>query len=105
MQCSINFSVDSALLCVSSDKGTVHVFHLAAGDARRRKKSLTKDLLPKYFSSVWSFAKFSVTPGVPSICAFGADPGTVVALCLNGIHYRASFNEKVREALSFSTIA
>ena len=37
LTCSINFSLDSSFLCVSSDKGTVHVF--AVDDQTLNRKS------------------------------------------------------------------
>lgn len=37
-----------------------------------------KDLLPKYFSSEWSFAQFKVAADCRCICAFGGEKNTVI---------------------------
>lgn len=36
-----------------------------------------RGLLPKYFSSEWSFAQFRV-PETRTICAFGAEKNTII---------------------------
>lgn len=90
----INFNHDSSYLCVSSDKGTVHIFSLT--DAQQENKSSTfvsaKEFLPKYFSSSWSFAKFTV-PEAKTICAFGSDRNSVIAVCADGTCYKYIFNQ------------
>jgi len=77
---SINFSQDATLLCCASDRNTVHIFRLAPppgeGEARSGLAQ-AKGLLPKYFNSQWSFAKFSV-PSSQCICAFTPDGDAVL---------------------------
>ncbi|KAJ2482258.1 Phosphatidylinositol 3,5-bisphosphate-binding protein [Coemansia sp. RSA 2131] len=106
---SIAFSPDNTRLCVSSDKGTVHVFNLeakqgagqqpaptpaASGKSGNRHSNLKfmKDLLPKYFSSEWSFAHFRVANEVRCICGFGSERNSIVVLCADGTAQKYSFD-------------
>lgn len=69
--------VQSTALCLSSDKGTIHIFGLTQEQAQQEKKSsnrqstlsFMKDILPSYFSSEWSAAQFHV-PEAHSISYF-----------------------------------
>lgn len=114
---SIAFSPDATKLCVSSDKGTVHIFNLqakhggddsntmpntndqmvssssssAAGGNRHSNFKFMKDLLPKYFSSEWSFAHFRVANEVRCICGFGNERNSVIVLCADGTAQKYSF--------------
>lgn len=62
------------MLVVSSDHGTIHVFNLE--DHKNKESSLP--IIPKYFSSQWSFVKFSIPQGPRCICAFGSDSNSVI---------------------------
>ena len=42
---------------------------------------MVKGVLPKYFSSIWSFTKFQVPGNLHCICAFGSDDNTVIGEC------------------------
>jgi len=110
---SICFNSTSQWLAVSSDKGTIHVFSLknpkkgdgkepdapaapAAAPAAAGKEvanptssfSFMKSLLPKYFSSEWSFAQFRV-PDARTIVAFGSDKNSIVVVSADGSFYKA----------------
>uniref|UniRef100_A0A914WJY7 WD repeat domain phosphoinositide-interacting protein 3 n=1 Tax=Plectus sambesii TaxID=2011161 RepID=A0A914WJY7_9BILA len=96
----INFSHDASLLCATSDHGTVHIFSLAK-NGRQRKGSRTA-LLPKYLPGDVSFSRFQLPLSggkhhIPSICAFGADPGSVVVVCADGSYYKFLFDENKGE--------
>ncbi|KAJ1959854.1 Phosphatidylinositol 3,5-bisphosphate-binding protein [Dipsacomyces acuminosporus] len=108
---SIAFSPDNTRLCVSSDKGTVHIFNLearqdanqqsATGSSappsarsgnRQSNLKFMKDLLPKYFSSEWSFAHFRIPNEVRCICGFGSERNSVIVLCADGTAQKYSFD-------------
>jgi len=50
-----------------------------------------KSVLPKYFSSEWSFAQFRV-PVVRAIVAFGSDENSIVVVSADGTFYKAVFD-------------
>jgi len=105
---SVCFSQQSQWLATSSDKGTIHVFKLndnvridatnsdpndpnAANDNPSSSLSLFKGVLPKYFSSEWSFAQFRVQD-VRTIVAFGNQENVLIVISANGSFYRATFD-------------
>jgi len=57
--------------------------------------SFMKNLLPKYFSSEWSFAQFRVPDGqnTRTIVAFGQDANSIVVVAADGTFYKALFSE------------
>ncbi|EXX69996.1 Hsv2p [Rhizophagus irregularis DAOM 197198w] len=106
---SIAFDQSSTRLCVSSDKGTVHIFNLDAilgngashspnnGSYYAEKVinfSFMKDLLPKYFSSEWSFAHFKVIADCRCICGFGQEVNTIIVICADGSCYKFLFDPR-----------
>jgi len=103
---SINFSSDSSLVCVSSSHGTIHIF--ATEDSSKNKTSslvtsaadffgsASNKLLPKYFTSEWSFSKIEVPGGTRCICAFGGSNSTVLAVCDDSSYHKFVFDEHKR---------
>lgn len=113
---SLTFSPSGEFLCVSSDKGTIHIFAVGrpsptasfsgypselstssdggggpgSGNAKSSLQRISR-VLPAYFSSEWSLAQFRV-PDYRCLAAFGAEPHTVVAVCANGSYYKARFD-------------
>jgi len=53
--------------------------------------SFMKSLLPKYFSSEWSFAQYRV-PDVRTIVAFGAEKNSIIVVSADGTFYKAMFD-------------
>lgn len=106
----INFNHASTMLVVSSDHGTIHVFNL--DDSKPKESSLP--IVPKYFSSQWSFVKFSIPKEPPCICAFGSDSNSVIGKnatrrsmlnnIIKHIHYFQLFVQMAIIINSFSTV-
>jgi WD repeat-containing protein 45 len=93
---SLAFNPESTALCLSSDKGTIHIFGLAQEQLssnhtnainRQSTLSFMKDILPSYFSSEWSAAQFHV-PEPRSICCFGSSPNSIIVVCADGTCYK-----------------
>ncbi|CAG9819100.1 unnamed protein product [Phaedon cochleariae] len=100
---SINFNKSSTSLCVSSDHGTVHIFALDNPKLNKHSTLANATFLPKYFSSTWSFCKFTVPNGPPCVCAFGTADNSVIVICADGCYYKFTFSTKgecVRETCS-----
>ena len=105
---SINFSPDSSLVCASSSHGTIHIF--ASEDSTKNKTSslvssatdflgpaASNKLLPKYFTSEWSFSKIEVPGGTRCICAFGANNTTVLAVCDDSSYHKFVYDDHKRQ--------
>ncbi|RHN48929.1 putative transcription factor WD40-like family [Medicago truncatula] len=112
---SLAFSSTAQWLAVSSDKGTVHVFSLkvnssgvpenetsqgssSSSDAAIVPSSSSrsfikfKGVLPKYFNSEWSVARFHLHEGTQYTVAFGVQKNTVIILGMDGSFYRCQFD-------------
>ena len=53
-----------------------------------------KGMLPKYFSSEWSFAQFRI-PATRTICAFGNEANTLIIIGADGSFYKVAFGKGV----------
>ncbi|CAO3656721.1 unnamed protein product [Mucor hiemalis] len=124
---SIAFNGESTRLCVSSDKGTIHIFNLdpsvvthmdhkprgpTYGEVvvyptespsnygltnsgnRGSALSFMKDLLPKYFSSEWSFANAKIATESRCLVAFGEQKNSIIAICADGSCYKFYFDPR-----------
>ncbi|KAM5561195.1 autophagy-related protein 18a-like [Rosa sericea] len=108
---SLAFSSTAQWLAVSSDKGTVHVFSVkvdsgplgndgscstseisGSNSSGISSLSYIKAVLPRYFSSEWSVAKFRLQEGVRYIVAFGHQKNTVIIVGMDGSFYRCQFD-------------
>ncbi|CAL9246157.1 unnamed protein product [Arabidopsis halleri] len=115
---SIALSPNVQWLAVSSDKGTVHIFSLrvrvigedaystehetssnslqplvspASGANPGSSLSFLRGVLPKYFSSEWSFSQFHVPEVTQYFAAFGAE-NTIAIIGMDGSFYRCNFD-------------
>uniref|UniRef100_A0A914VHW6 WD repeat domain phosphoinositide-interacting protein 4 n=1 Tax=Plectus sambesii TaxID=2011161 RepID=A0A914VHW6_9BILA len=91
LQC-LRFSPCSSFLCVSSDKGTVHIF--AVRDKQSNRKTLLQQVGIVTDEAQRSLAQFSL-PDIETACtcAFvGTGKQSVVALCYDGTYHRFQFS-------------
>eukprot|EP00057_Strongylocentrotus_purpuratus_P010783 XP_011665257.1 PREDICTED: WD repeat domain phosphoinositide-interacting protein 4 [Strongylocentrotus purpuratus] len=86
----INFSNDSAYLCASSDKGTVHIFALKDSSLNKRSSLAKVGLLGPYAESQWGLTNFTVPAECACICAFGPQ-SSVIAICIDGTFHKYVF--------------
>jgi len=96
---SLAFNKSGTALCLSSDKGTIHIYSCNA-DYNNRKStfSFMSPVVPLLGSS-WSSKQFSVDEA-HSICAFGDDNNgrsTILVLGSSGRYYKYSFTPDVVE--------
>ncbi|KAM5561197.1 autophagy-related protein 18a-like [Rosa sericea] len=108
---NLAFSCTGQWLAVSSDKGTVHVFSVKVDSGSMEKDrsrgtseggvpnqsgisslSFIKGVLPRYFSSEWSVAKFHLQEGLQHIVAFGKRKNTIMIVGMDGSFYRCQFD-------------
>ena len=84
---SVHSSSSAAAAAAGSGGGVV------AGKKHNPTSSLSfmKSVLPKYFSSEWSFAQFRV-PDVRTIVAFGNEKNSIVIASADGTFYKALFD-------------
>uniref|UniRef100_S4RER8 WD repeat domain 45 n=1 Tax=Petromyzon marinus TaxID=7757 RepID=S4RER8_PETMA len=95
----INFSHDSSFLCVSSDKGTVHVFALKDTHLNRTstlaRVGKVGPVIGQYVDSQWSLASFTVPAECSCVCAFGRNAAkstnSVIAACVDGTFHKYMF--------------
>ncbi|XP_033645914.1 WD repeat domain phosphoinositide-interacting protein 4-like [Asterias rubens] len=87
----INFSNDSAYLCASSDKGTVHIFALKETSLNRRSTFSKMGFLGQYVESQWGLANFTVPAECACACAFGPQT-SVIAVCVDGTFHKYVFS-------------
>lgn len=107
---SIAFSVNAHWLAVSSDKGTVHLFGLSNGNSMENRTtsknvvsamananpgstfSFMRGMLPKYFSSEWSYAQFRLPEEIKSIVAFAPEKHIIYIVGSDGGFYKCAFD-------------
>ncbi|XP_045475842.1 WD repeat domain phosphoinositide-interacting protein 3-like [Harmonia axyridis] len=89
---SINFNHQSTKMCVSSDRGTIHIFALDDPSLNQRSQLAMSSILTSYFSSSWSFCRFSVPDYQACICAFSSNDEYIHAVCADGYFYKFSYD-------------
>lgn len=108
---SLSFNSTNTYLCVSSDKGTIHIYSLMPRKEvqryeKNKKSSLSfmKNFLPTYFSSEWSYFSFSVPHLQRGKCAFSTDdPNSIIILTHEGRYYKYRINAREESAQLIQT--
>jgi len=95
----ITFNKDNSMLCVSSDKGTIHLFNTSISDCPFKNSimenygiSYIKSLLPGYFHSEWSFSQ-QYLPETNVSCAFSDDNKGIHVIANSGNYYFISIDD------------
>jgi WD repeat-containing protein 45 len=90
---SIAFHTTSEWVACSSDKGTVHIYSIGAKKCNGKSSlAFMKKVLPKYFESEWSYARFKIKGG-KMICCFAKDCSSLVLLTDEGDYYMVDYSE------------
>ncbi|XP_052762582.1 WD repeat domain phosphoinositide-interacting protein 4-like [Mya arenaria] len=89
----ISFSLDSAYLCASSDKGTVHIFAVKETELNKRSTFKKMGFLGQYVESQWGLANFTVPAECACVCAF-APNHAVIAVCVDGTFHKYVFTKQ-----------
>lgn len=103
----MSFSSDNSKLAVCSDKGTIHIFNTnltvdnkdksPAIDHLRHTSApipdLLKPVLPKYFSSTWSFAHIHQREGKMVAIFSPHEPNAVIVVRYDGLHFKYIYDE------------
>jgi len=83
---SLAFSSDNSNICLSSDKGTIHIYSLidrqnAQEHEKNKKSSLSfmKRYIP-YLASEWSLTSFSIPGNQASICCFSPNDNNIIMI-------------------------
>ncbi|KAK6925435.1 WD40 repeat [Dillenia turbinata] len=82
---------NSALMCQNSTSSLEALISPKMGANPASSFSFMKGVLPKYFSSEWSFAQFHLPEDTQSIAAFGSHH-TVMIVSMDGSFYKCSFD-------------
>lgn len=85
----LNFSPDSTMLCVSSNRSTIHLF--ALNDTKKKRTSLRRLSLSGEVSFSRFQLPFSVKKNDMCICAFGLQPDCVIAVSSDGSYCKFNF--------------
>uniref|UniRef100_A0A6B2L9N4 Uncharacterized protein n=1 Tax=Arcella intermedia TaxID=1963864 RepID=A0A6B2L9N4_9EUKA len=88
------FNKSGSMLCLSSDKGTIHIFSCSNNEINNKKSTFAfmSPVVPLLGSS-WSSKQFSVDEA-QSICAFGEEDGNktnIIVLGSSGRYHKYSF--------------
>jgi WD40 repeat protein len=92
---NISFNSDASNICVSSRRGTLHIFNLKYYNGTKNRTSYFS-FVGGYFSSEWSFAWFDGETNCPMKCVFEETTNVldhrINVLSGNGLLYKLSYD-------------
>eukprot|EP01088_Endostelium_zonatum_P015684 TRINITY_DN3965_c0_g1_i1.p1 TRINITY_DN3965_c0_g1~~TRINITY_DN3965_c0_g1_i1.p1 ORF type:complete len:353 (-),score=69.60 TRINITY_DN3965_c0_g1_i1:49-1107(-) len=90
----LNFNHDESKLCVSSNKGTVHIFSITQPELEEKREDKGMwGYMPSFKGKWrWSHAQFHISEPY-SICAFGEN-NTILVVSSDGTFHKYKFDEK-----------
>ena len=87
----IAFHPTSNWIACCSDKGTTHIYSIdSCVNNFTLNLAFMKKVLPKYFESQWSYAKFKIKEKKP-ICCFAKDSSTLIIITTTGDYYAVNY--------------
>jgi autophagy-related protein 18 len=116
----INFSLDSSLLCVSSDTGTVHIFKLevqlsSQQNGNKIKSGVLGYHIPEMLTDMWdntmaktspfairSFALLKLNPSLENLCAISNNNNSVMIVTSSGYFFQYHMDPKLGGELKLS---
>ena len=97
---SMSFNQDGTKLAVASDKGTIHIFNLNNNNTDQSTSNTTapipdllKPVLPKYFSSTWSFAHIRQREGRVVVAFAPEERNALIVVRHDGLYYKYMYDE------------
>lgn len=99
---SLAFDINSKYIACSSNKGTIHIFHVKSDENEvQNQKSIIGSMISfigihnQYLCSEWSFAQYRLNYSGRSIVAFSPDNSpSIIVITADGKYYKGSFDPK-----------
>lgn len=96
---------DANFLCVTSDKGTIHIYNLSDNDQNYRSAISALSIVSKYFDSTWSSMKLTDSNIIcmKHICCFDEKMNNIYVITYNGTITSYAFDLKTKNIIKGET--